>query len=430
MEDSPTKKRKDIPSGTDHYGQYPPSYGHPPQPHHHPYGGHPPPPPPPAAYRYHPQHHLPTHQPPPPPHYYPSGPPPHHHHAPIPPPPHHRSHGSPPSGPMYPKSSSGQPPWMASGGGGGGSSQYGRSSSQARSVSTDSKSVRSEHGKGSSGGGGSGGGSGGGGASISSKPHSNPKPQSTSIKNENNKTDSSMQTGSGGADAAGRWGHQNAYHAGVGSGLYASAHPPPPNMWRTASARGSPTGSIRSNRMFPSGVKQESDDIDDKGRGSYKCGKCGVPKKGHVCPYQPKFNRRPDEPPPEMKSASTQVEMDEFLVLRRLNLEIQGLPESYTSEPMGNVGAEPHPIASSPHHQQQLPPPSNMSRGPPGPMMGMGPSGPPPTGISTQISSSHREPIQSNVSGHNGHMGIREMNPSYPPVSLQGADRMMMSDRK
>lgn len=84
----------------------------------------------------------------------------------------------------------------------------------------------------------------------------------------------------------------------------------------------------------------------DKGRGSYRCGKCGVPKKGHVCPYQPKLKRRPDEPPPEMRNASTQVEMDEFLVLRRLNIEIQGFPESYAVEPNGledMVGAESHP---------------------------------------------------------------------------------------
>jgi len=50
---------------------------------------------------------------------------------------------------------------------------------------------------------------------------------------------------------------------------------------------------------------------DEKGRGSYKCGRCGVPKKGHVCPYQPKVKRRPEEPVPEMKCVSTQVEMDE-----------------------------------------------------------------------------------------------------------------------
>ena len=70
-----------------------------------------------------------------------------------------------------------------------------------------------------------------------------------------------------------------------------------------------------------------------KGRGSYKCGRCGVPKKGHVCPYQPKVKRRADEPPPETRNAAVQGERDEFMTLRRLNLEIQGFPESYVSEP-------------------------------------------------------------------------------------------------
>lgn len=77
---------------------------------------------------------------------------------------------------------------------------------------------------------------------------------------------------------------------------------------------------------------------------------CGVPKKGHQCPYQPKLKRRPDEPPPQVRNASCQVEMDEFMVLRRLNIEIQGFPESYCSEPYlteDRVGAErfesPHP---------------------------------------------------------------------------------------
>mmetsp|Transcript_4311 Transcript_4311/g.6725 ORF Transcript_4311/g.6725 Transcript_4311/m.6725 type:complete len:393 (-) Transcript_4311:212-1390(-) len=86
----------------------------------------------------------------------------------------------------------------------------------------------------------------------------------------------------------------------------------------------------------------------DKGRGSYRCGRCGAPKKGHVCPYQPKLKRRPDEPPPEMRNAAIQVEMDEFMTLRRLNIEIQGFPESYATSPhMGDsmVVGEPHPLA-------------------------------------------------------------------------------------
>lgn len=93
-------------------------------------------------------------------------------------------------------------------------------------------------------------------------------------------------------------------------------------------------------------TKVQNSATDENTRGSYRCGRCGVPKKGHVCPYQPKLKRRADEPAPEMKNAACQVEMDEFLVLRRLNLEIQGLPESYTCEPIGNVGYDVAPDVS------------------------------------------------------------------------------------
>lgn len=86
-----------------------------------------------------------------------------------------------------------------------------------------------------------------------------------------------------------------------------------------------------------------------------------------------------------MKNASTQVEFDEFLVLRRLNLEIQGYPESYISEPdeladmCGAEAAHPPPpmaVGMPPPQQQQEhrgpPPPSqhsvSMAVGPDGPM--------------------------------------------------------------
>mmetsp|Transcript_944 Transcript_944/g.1427 ORF Transcript_944/g.1427 Transcript_944/m.1427 type:complete len:378 (+) Transcript_944:2-1135(+) len=107
----------------------------------------------------------------------------------------------------------------------------------------------------------------------------------------------------------------------------------------------------------------------DKGRGSYKCGKCGVPKKGHVCPYQPRVMRRPDEPPPETRCIGIQVEMDEFLVLRRLNLEIQGYPETYVTDPPNNVGTENSPTTTmrTPPRGEKTPKPhpnhtSSMSR--------------------------------------------------------------------
>ncbi|CAB9524254.1 expressed unknown protein [Seminavis robusta] len=111
----------------------------------------------------------------------------------------------------------------------------------------------------------------------------------------------------------------------------------------------------------------------DKGRGSYKCGRCGVPKKGHVCPYQPKVKRRSGEPAPEMKSAAIQVEMDEFMTLRRLNIRIQGFPESYATDPAGMADmvigeARPLTVAST------LPRPGMLST-PEGPMMG-GPEAP------------------------------------------------------
>lgn len=112
----------------------------------------------------------------------------------------------------------------------------------------------------------------------------------------------------------------------------------------------------------------------DKGRGSYKCGRCGVPKKGHVCPYQPKVTRKIGEPLPEMRSAAIQVEMDEFMTLRRLNLKIQGFPESYASEPHGEdmVVGEPHQHSV----MSPLPPPQPQEHGD---MMNGTDNGPPPS---------------------------------------------------
>jgi len=62
-----------------------------------------------------------------------------------------------------------------------------------------------------------------------------------------------------------------------------------------------------------------------------------------------------------MRSAAIQVEMDEFMTLRRLNLKIQGFPESYASEPYGEdmVVGEPQqssmtlPAPQSRQQQQQ-----------------------------------------------------------------------------
>lgn len=84
---------------------------------------------------------------------------------------------------------------------------------------------------------------------------------------------------------------------------------------------------------------------------------CGVPKKGHVCPYQPKLKRRPDEPPPQTRTAAVQVEMDEFMTLRRLNIKIQGFPESYATEP---YMTEPLVMGEPVIHRSHPPPPPPM----------------------------------------------------------------------
>lgn len=102
-------------------------------------------------------------------------------------------------------------------------------------------------------------------------------------------------------------------------------------------------GPPHNNNDDDGGMGISSSNSRDKGRGSYKCGRvssvvvdavmvwsnawkcsdqrffhslccdsqCGVPKKGHVCPYQPKLKRRPEDPPPELRNAAVQVEMDE-----------------------------------------------------------------------------------------------------------------------
>ena len=54
--------------------------------------------------------------------------------------------------------------------------------------------------------------------------------------------------------------------------------------------------------------------------------------------------RSVDVPPPETRNVAVQVELNENYILRRLNLEIQGFPESYTCGNMlNNVGCEVRP---------------------------------------------------------------------------------------
>jgi hypothetical protein len=54
--------------------------------------------------------------------------------------------------------------------------------------------------------------------------------------------------------------------------------------------------------------------VEEGKRGNYKCGRCGEPKKGHVCKNRPK----PRNASVQMADSETQAEMDPALVLRTL----------------------------------------------------------------------------------------------------------------
>ena len=64
-----------------------------------------------------------------------------------------------------------------------------------------------------------------------------------------------------------------------------------------------------------------------------RCQQCGKPKRGHVCPYQPRVVKDPTAPAVPTRNAAVQVEMDERLAVRHLSLAAQGYPESYGEIP-------------------------------------------------------------------------------------------------
>lgn len=59
-----------------------------------------------------------------------------------------------------------------------------------------------------------------------------------------------------------------------------------------------------------------------RSRGNYKCSKCGLPKKGHVCAYQPKIKRRDETVPADTQNASAQVELDPEMTVRALKMQM------------------------------------------------------------------------------------------------------------
>ncbi|CAH0522522.1 unnamed protein product [Peronospora belbahrii] len=74
----------------------------------------------------------------------------------------------------------------------------------------------------------------------------------------------------------------------------------------------------------------------NRNRGNYRCSKCGEPKKGHVCPLVPsnfKCNRcglsrkSCSCVAPALRSIGVQVEMDQDMTTRELDLSVQGVEE-------------------------------------------------------------------------------------------------------
>jgi len=64
-------------------------------------------------------------------------------------------------------------------------------------------------------------------------------------------------------------------------------------------------------------------------RGSYRCSRCNIPKKGHVCPYQAIIRKR-ETVPNQFVDMEVQVEMDSEMTVAKLGpLQLQGSAESY-----------------------------------------------------------------------------------------------------
>lgn len=77
--------------------------------------------------------------------------------------------------------------------------------------------------------------------------------------------------------------------------------------------------------------------VEKRQRTSYKCKKCGQPKRGHICPFRSKVVLPGEEK--DTRDAECQAEFDEAFVARALDLASQGFPESY---------GEPQPVKVAP----------------------------------------------------------------------------------
>ncbi|EQC32359.1 hypothetical protein SDRG_10106 [Saprolegnia diclina VS20] len=82
------------------------------------------------------------------------------------------------------------------------------------------------------------------------------------------------------------------------------------------------------------GADEATAETDKRNRGNYRCSRCGEPKKGHVCPYQPanykcitcgNLKKVCTCGVPLTRTIAVQCELDEDMTTRVLDLSQQGV---------------------------------------------------------------------------------------------------------
>jgi len=63
------------------------------------------------------------------------------------------------------------------------------------------------------------------------------------------------------------------------------------------------------------------------------CGHCKVPKRGHICPFQPTLKKSFKIDTTTVKNSGAQAEFDPEMCIRALGNKLaeQGIPDSYAS---------------------------------------------------------------------------------------------------
>ncbi|GMI46367.1 hypothetical protein TrCOL_g399 [Triparma columacea] len=105
--------------------------------------------------------------------------------------------------------------------------------------------------------------------------------------------------------------------------------PLPSSSNSSAPASNSPAGASKAKTAIPAAAPSQNSSF---ARGNYKCGRCGVPKKGHKCPYKPRLKRSPDETPPVTKSISIQCELGDGPLGDPNWIRSQGTAASYVDQ--------------------------------------------------------------------------------------------------